>query len=183
MPEIRSGCTGSDARTDRWVPRVSDLGILGAGCERGRALAGGAHELVTRATGGGKRRGPDRRGHRKVGPTGQRRRAGRGAGADPRTSTDGRVPSVSGTEEGRGEKSARETARGPRCRGPHLPRRETEYRSLAVANGGTEREARAWTSVVGRRPWHDDEASPSTLTGELCKNGEKIGIEEKKGRR
>jgi hypothetical protein len=63
MPEIRSGCAGSDARTDRWVPHVRGPDILGAGCERGRALAGGAHELVTRATGGGKRRGPDGRGH------------------------------------------------------------------------------------------------------------------------
>jgi hypothetical protein len=55
--EIRGGRARSDARTDWWVPHIGGPGILGVGHEHGRALAGEAHELVARATGGGKRRG------------------------------------------------------------------------------------------------------------------------------
>jgi hypothetical protein len=58
---IRIWRARSDVRTDRRVPRVSALGILGA--RRERALAGGAHDSVTPATGGGKRQGPDGQGH------------------------------------------------------------------------------------------------------------------------
>jgi hypothetical protein len=46
-PEIRSGRAGSDARADQWVPHVSGPGIHGAGCERGRSLAGGANMSAT----------------------------------------------------------------------------------------------------------------------------------------
>jgi hypothetical protein len=97
-PEIRSGRAGSETRTDRRVPRVYGPSILGA--RHGRALAGGAHESATRAMGGGKRRGPDGLGHGKVGPTGQRWRAG--ASADSRTCADGRGPPFSGIEGERG---------------------------------------------------------------------------------
>jgi hypothetical protein len=41
------------ARADRRVPRVSDPGIPGAGCERGRSLAGGAHGSATQVLGWG----------------------------------------------------------------------------------------------------------------------------------
>jgi hypothetical protein len=47
MPEIRSRRAGSDARADQRVPRVSGTGIPGAGCERGRSLAGEAHGSAT----------------------------------------------------------------------------------------------------------------------------------------
>jgi hypothetical protein len=46
-PEIRSDCAGSDARTDRRVPRFSGPGIPGAGWERGRSLVGGVHGSAT----------------------------------------------------------------------------------------------------------------------------------------
>jgi hypothetical protein len=55
--KIRSERTRSDTRADQRVPLVSGLVIPGAGHERGRALAGGAHGSATPATGGGKRRG------------------------------------------------------------------------------------------------------------------------------
>ena len=51
-PEIRSGRVGSDVRADQRVPRVSGPGIPGAGCERGRSLAGGAHGSATRTNRG-----------------------------------------------------------------------------------------------------------------------------------
>jgi hypothetical protein len=136
--------------------------ILGAGRKSGRVLAGGANESATRATGGGKRRGPDRRGHGKARPAGQRRRAG--AGVDPRTHADRRCPLVSGTKERKGRSQRGRLPVGPGCRGPRLPWRETEYRLLVTANGG------AWMLAVGRRPRHDGEAPPSTLTSELCNN-------------
>jgi hypothetical protein len=49
----RSGRAGSDARADQRVPRVSGPGIPGAGRERGRALAGGAHGSATQTIGRG----------------------------------------------------------------------------------------------------------------------------------
>jgi hypothetical protein len=57
MPKIRSGHAGSDARADRRVPRVSGLGIPGAGHERGRSLAGGAHGSTIQTIGRVERRG------------------------------------------------------------------------------------------------------------------------------
>jgi hypothetical protein len=65
-----------------------------------------------RQSGRGKRRGPDMQGHGEFGPASQRRRAR--AGANPRTRANVRGPPIRGTEEGRGEKSARETTSGPR---------------------------------------------------------------------
>jgi hypothetical protein len=44
-----------------------------------------------------------------------------------------------------------------------------------------ERQAHAWTSAVGRRPRHDGEALPSTLTGELRNNREKNKDKGKEG--
>jgi hypothetical protein len=170
---------GSDARTDRWVPRISGPGILGAGCERGRALAGGAHESVTQATGGGKRWGPDRRGHGKARPAGQRRMAG--AGADPRTRGDGWGPLVSSIEGG-GEKSVRETASGPRMSGSM----SSSARNRVPAVGHSQQRrgeggASAWTLAVGRRPQHDGEAPSSTLIGKLRNNREKNRDRGKEG--
>ena len=40
-------------RADQQVPRVSGSGILGAGCEHGRSLVGGAHRSVTQTFGRG----------------------------------------------------------------------------------------------------------------------------------
>jgi hypothetical protein len=68
MPEIRSGHTGSDARADQRVPRISGPSIPGAGRERGRSLAGGAHGSTTQTIGRGKQRGPDRRVTERPGP-------------------------------------------------------------------------------------------------------------------
>jgi hypothetical protein len=49
-------------RADRQVPCVSGPGIPGAGCERGRSLAGESHGSATQALGRGERQGSDRRG-------------------------------------------------------------------------------------------------------------------------
>jgi hypothetical protein len=71
---------------------------------------------------------------------------------------------------------------GPRCRGPRLPQRETEYRPLAAANGGTGREGRA----PGHRRLAGDHNTtakhrrrPSSVNCTTIER--KIGIEEKKG--
>jgi hypothetical protein len=91
---------GLDARADQRVPHVSSPGIPGAGRERGRSLAGGAHGSATQTIGRGKRRGPDKRGHREVGPASQRWRAR--ACATSRARADGRGPPGSDTERGEG---------------------------------------------------------------------------------
>jgi hypothetical protein len=100
MPEIRSGHTGSDARADQRVPRISGPSIPGAGRERGRSLAGGAHGSTTQTIGRGKQRGPDRRGHGEAGPASERWRAR--AGATSQARTDGRGPPGGDTEQGKG---------------------------------------------------------------------------------
>jgi hypothetical protein len=98
-PEIRSGRARSDARADRWVPRVSGPGIPGARCEHGRSLAGGAHGSATRTIGRGKQRDSDKRGHEEVGPACQRWRAR--AGATSRARADRRGPPGSDQERGK----------------------------------------------------------------------------------
>jgi hypothetical protein len=123
-----------------------------------------------RQSGRGKRRGPDMQGHGEFGPASQRRRAR--AGANPRTRANVRGPPIRGTEEGRGEKSARETTSGPRTsRSVTSP---VQNKAPAVGHdqrrrggGGGER---VWTSAVGWRPQHDGEAPPSTLSDELRNN-------------
>jgi hypothetical protein len=127
---------GSDARADRRVPRVSGSSIPGAERERGRSLAGGAHRSATQTIGRGKRRGPDRRGHREVGPASQRWRARASATSQPRA--DGRGPPGGDTEQGgRGRRCADvwdlgSTGQRPREGDEEAERGETDGRVLLV---------------------------------------------------
>jgi hypothetical protein len=75
-------------------------------------------------------------------------------------------------EEGRSRRGRLPVGLG--CRGQRHPWRKTKHRPLAVINDDARREARAWTSTVGRRPRHDGKAPSSTLTGELRNNCERI---------
>jgi hypothetical protein len=145
MPEIRSGRAGSDARADRRVPRVSDPSIPGAGCERGRSLAGGAHGSASQALGRGKRRGLT---------GGVRGRSGllvRGRGhvqarLRRRALTDGALQAVTQNGERRGRLTGGSSLSGPPSTlvartsrvpwpKPATPRERRRHRTVAVGRG------------------------------------------------
>jgi hypothetical protein len=123
--KIRSERTRSDTRADWQVPLVSGLGIPGAGHERGRALAGGAHGSATRTTGGGKRRGHE--GHWCVMGRATARPSplvGDVRWAQARTRGYALMQRALQSEAQRGEEGRSWRGRlpvGPRCRGPRLP--------------------------------------------------------------
>jgi hypothetical protein len=139
-------------------------------CEkRSRALTGGRSPWVGDSDNreGETAGGPDRRGHREVGPASQRWRAR--AGANPRTRADGRGPLASGTE-GKGRFDAGDCQWAPDVRVHDIPAQNKATVVGCDQQRRREGGACAWTSAVGRRPWHNGEAPPSTLTGELCNN-------------